>query len=904
MTGDRALIKPGSIRELIQQRISMERSGQSVGSLGPTLKQALQNLRKQEDETPTSANGFSRFYTDYLDEIIRTLYSAGKSVNPEAAKAVSIIALGGYGRREMAPFSDIDLLFLHGSRHQETARPLIEFILYPLWDSGLKVGYAVHTPASAIRFAQTDYTARTAYLDRRHITGQDTIYLEFARRYDAMRHTSIKAFIRAKLRELDLRHTVSDESRFLVEPDLKNGKGGLRDIQTILWIDHYESGHQPGDKERPSGLLDPSDLKTLTQARRFYATLRHHLHMIEQRDENRLRFDVQPRLATRLQFESRDGMLGAERMMSRYFQSATEVGRILRIFSARLEQKRLKRAPTNSGKLPATLRKDPLGNASNLKLHHGRLDFANPARLAQNPIDLFRLIYAYARQDKLDIHPRAITRLTESLPFIDHAARQNPDIAILFQRALLDSPSPGRTLHLMIETGILQKYLPPFGRLTNRIVYGLYRRYTLDEQAVHTVSFLHDLSIGTHKSDHPLCTEIIRNTSNLYPLYISALLHEAIHTVRDLDKDTCFQRMIPHMRRLGLNPDDAFDTSWTIANRMLLLDAVERRNLTDKRSIELISRQIGTLRRLNLLLVVSVCHLRAVHQHMWEERYARRFRQFYHAAKLYLQQGEAALDAYFNTQYQTYRDEIANRLTGWKKKEIARLFERLGPQLSPFVDTDLWARFLPVMRSAEKDRLPAAALMRPMNDETIEAILFGNDRPGLLTALAATITNFPVSIRSVQALTTSDGKAIDILILQPSQAGSITDTNLISKLHQALLTTMTSGLGLAPRTNRQLGDRRALFHVDPEVNLDPEASQHHLIVETIGLDRPGLLHDLTKALTSLDFAIQSAYISTYGERAIDTFYIQDMDGGKPTHSRRLSRMRQTLLDVLDHSDNT
>jgi len=895
---------PGNITKALQDAFHKKKIDQTDIAIGPLLRTIIANARRAGIETHSYGDALARCLSTSIDQIIRTLLDDQLNTQGLTHSPICIIAVGGYGRSDLAPYSDIDLLFLHAPQNDEIARPFLDALLYPLWDSGLKIGYGVHTPNGAVNFCKEDMTGRTAYLESRYLTGDHKLYDEFTKAYDKLRRSTIHEFVKAKLDEAEERHELSEQSRFLVEPDIKEGKGGLRDIHTIGWLYHYVYGSSIDGSAAQKPVLEKDEIKAFMRARQYLQTIRAQLHMARGTDDNKLSFDIQPEIAEKLSYAARRNMSPAERMMKHYFVTATDVGRLTRIFCARLEAENTKRLPQLPKILPSKILSDGLSSKPNIKIRNGRLDFDKPARANQKPLDWFRLIHVFSRQTKFDIHPAALSIIAKNLKYINKQTRNDREIASLFRNILIEAKNPIKTMRLMGETGLLGKYIPTYGKITGRIIYGLYRRFSLDEQTIQALSMLCLIHRGSVENEHPVITGIIQNSKDPYPYFLAVLFHELIWTIRDRDVEKGQALISRITTRLGLEKKDAVNTSWVAANRTLMIDTIERRKLADTRTIEHFCNQVKTPERLDLLLLVTTCHLKVVGLNVWDDRQRRQLQTLYESALAWFSGKQKELTAYQQDRAKKAHILIEEQLPNWSQAEKNWLIERVTPLALHTVEPTLWARFAPLMRNADKENLPGAVSVSLRNDGTVEAIIYGPDRDGLLTDLAGAVSMLGISFRSVEAMTTTDRKIIDVFILQSVDGHPLTDPTLVSRIHKSLLQTINSRPKKLPKPSRRLGDRRDIFHVTPSVRLDHEASDDCLVVEAIGLDRPGLLYQLTQALTDIGVTIRSAHVSTYGERAVDSFYLQDAPGYKITNKRRLQSIERRLYNVLSAGDPT
>ncbi|MEX0644095.1 MAG: [protein-PII] uridylyltransferase, partial [Parvularculaceae bacterium] len=758
-------------------------------------------------------------------------------------------------------------------------------------------GHAVHTPSSAIDFAQRDVMARTAYLDRRRIAGPEKLIADFDKRYEKLRKRTKSQFASAKRGERDERHERSDQSRFLAEPDLKEGKGGLRDLHLIRWLYKYEFDSEIDDPKAKKKLLSADDLNAFKKCERFLWSVRVQLHSLRGRGEERLSFDVQPALAERLGYAGRSDITAAERLMKHFFINAMEIGRLTRIFSAKLEEERFRISPSALRILPKALTKDEAGEKANLKLSFGRLNFDNAAKARRNPIDFFRLFRAFSKRPDFDFHPDALAIVAASTAIISTEARRDPLIGKLFLATLCEAKEPVKTLRVMTETGLLGKYIPSFGKIIGRIEYGLYRRFSIDENVLQSIGVLAEIIRGEAKEKHPIATAILERWGSTETFYVALLLHETMWAIREGSVEACERLVARIARRLGLAPEEAELAAWAAARHLVMARTAERRNLAEPKAIARFAAMVGDERRLDLLLVLSVCHFRVVSPFSWDDWTRRQLSELYYGASAWLKGGDPGLARRLADRAEEARAAAAAFLVDWEAAEREAFLMRIPDSVYRSIDPTMIARIADLARAATEEGARAAVAVR-LHDGDIEALVYADDRTGFLSDLAGAVASASLSVRTVQVMTTDDGKAIDIFAIQSADGEPISDPEIARRLHAKLLAAAKARPAKPFEPSRRLGDRRAIFSVPASVRLDLEASDDCLVVETEGRDRPGLLHELTAALAELGVTIDSAHVATYGARAVDAFYLRDEPGYKITDKRRLQTIERRLLGVL------
>lgn len=891
-TGRSAFYQASIVAELADA-VGDERAGRRTGAVGAVTRRAVDAARLDAMKHADRGDLIAARLARSIDVLIKALFAATGMKHAD----IAICAIGGFGRGELAPFSDVDLLFLHGADDDAAVRAVLDAMLYPLWDSGLKIGHGVHTPKSAVQFAKGDMVARTAYLDMRFVCGVKSLFSRFENDFQKLRKRTSPQFIAAKLEEQAVRQEAGGATRYLAEPDIKEGKGGLRDVQTIRWIYKYAYDGAIGAGAQIDKILGAKNVRALIKAERFLWSVRTHLHDLRGRADEQLTFDIQPAVADRLGYADRKGMSAAERLMRHYFVTAVETGRLTRILCARLEEESTKKLPRLPALLPKKLQSDEAPGKPNICIRGGRLDFENAARARRTPCDFFRYFRAFSKQPKIDFHPDALALIAEHATDVTSDVRKDPVVAALFKAILESNDNPVRTLRVMTETGLLGKYVPAYGDIVGRIQYGLYRQYTLDEELLRALGVYRDIRMGRLASEHPVSTRVVKDAPNPYVLTLALFLHETAWTVKGKSPVECEKLIGRIVRRLGLNREEAGLASWAAANHLLLVRTAERRNLTEAETISRFAEEVGSIDRLNLMVVLSTCHLRVVGRYSWDEVIRRQLTELYDSAVAWFRGGEEALQERFSKRAMLAREEARTRLAGWSSDEKEAFLSQLTSEMLRCVDSDILVRFAYLVRAAAEDRADAAVTVTP-RDGDLECIVYADDRPGLLADVAGAVANTGLSVRSVQAMTTADGRAFDIFAVQSADDTPVDDPSLARRLHQALVTAARTAPKTKPELKRRLGDRRQIFHIEPAVRVEREASRDAVIFEAEGLDRPGLLYEIAAALGALDVSIVSAHVATYGERAVDAFYLTDARGDKISDRRKLKKIEKALYAVL------
>src|SRR5271166_4760688 len=446
---------------------------------------------------------------------------------PVGTALPTIIAVGGYGRGLLAPGSDIDLLFLLPDKPTPAIEKIVEALLYVLWDLKQKVGHATRTVDECLKQARADMTIRTTLIEARLVTGDKNLFETLQTRFDREIVAKTAAeFVAAKLAEREARVRRAGASRYLVEPNVKEGKGGLRDLNTLFWISKYVYRVHNAHELIAAGVFSPREFALFRRCEEFLWTVRCRLHFLAGRAEERLSFDVQRPIARQLGYSTRAGLIDVERFMKHYFLIAKDVGDLTAIVCAALEERHTKPTPV-FGRFIGRLRRRTraIADARDFKVENDRINTIDDKVFARDPVNLIRIFWI-ADRSNLPIHPEAARLVTQSLKRVDLALRENPEANRLFLEILTSRRSPETTLRRMNEAGVLGRFIPDFGRIVGMVQFSMYHHYTIDEHLLRTVGVLSAIEAGRLKDDHPLASKIIHQIAHRTELYLAAFLHD------------------------------------------------------------------------------------------------------------------------------------------------------------------------------------------------------------------------------------------------------------------------------------------------------------------------------------------------------------------------------------------
>ncbi len=893
-----ALDAPGDGQEQRRRAIALLKAALSRGRL----------IAKERLENGAGGVETARLLCAVTDEVIGALWDFTtvhifRARNPTQGERIALMAVGGYGRGELAPFSDIDLLFVRPYKETAHTESVIEYMLYALWDLGFKVGHASRTVPECIKLSRADMTIRTSILEARFLVGERTLADDLGKRFreEVVKGTGAE-FVAAKLKERDERHTRAGASRFMVEPNVKEGKGGLRDLHTLFWIAQYLHPTDGVEGAMRMGVFDGREVRAFVRSFDFLEAVRAHLHFATGRPEERLTFDVQPEIARRMGYHDRprggDNTPAVERFMRRYFLIAKEVGLLTRAFSAKLEAEHLKSAPRGISRfLPGRATRQALAEPGFI-LDAGRLSISGPGTFDEDPVNLLRLFRIADARD-VDLHPDALTWATRKLGLLTYKVRRDPVAAAVFLDILAGAKKPGRTLELMNEAGVLGKFIPEFGHVVAQMQFNMYHSYTVDEHTLRAVAIINDIDAGRFAEDHPLATTIMPLIGDKQVLFLAMLLHDTGKGLAGGQEIAGARTARQACERLGLERRRVDLVAWLVEHHLVMSDYAQKRDVGDPATVAAFAAIVETPERLRLLLVLTIADIRAVGPGVWNAWKGQLLRELY-----------AATEALFRGGRSSDPTGVARR------RQEALAYEARATLVAEDPEAMAWAgaledTYFATMSAAEqrahyalaKRALAqggAAAEARWPTAMATEVLVAAQDRQGLFADLALTIATLGGNVLSARIFTSRDGSALDIFQVQDVSGRPFAEGNprLADRLAAALEEAARGRLAPFNALKFDLG-RASAFAITASVAVDNEASSGATVIETSGRDRPGLLAALARTLSDAGLSIQSAHIDNYGERAVDAFYVVDAKGAKLEAAGDIGAVRRKLVAVLD-----
>jgi [protein-PII] uridylyltransferase len=904
------------------------------------LVRIQQHVQAEFERGELSGLQAARRLAALMDGLVAVLFAYAMDQSSEARPdRLAVAATGGYGRGLLAPFSDIDLLFLTQNGPLPETLRAVEFMLYMLWDLGLKVGHATRSVLECLEAAEADITVRTALIDARRLGGEQALFDDLQTRFHAAQRDGVAEFIAAKQAERATRHARYGESPFVVEPNIKEGRGGLRDLQTLYWMSRYVFGTQTmaelvGESSPGGGLLTEGEAKHARRAWDFLWTVRFHLHYVAGRAEERLTFDLQPVVGARMGYTRHARQDGVERFMRHYFLTAREVARVTRVLEPAIV-----RAALGPPALAAVT--DPALHAAGFALADGQLLLAPGRDFHDEPILLLRILQI-ARDRVLELHPLAVRSLIRNERRAI-ALRGDPEAAAIFMDLLCgrsaDHPRaegahghpraesayghpraegaprhprvegghwPPRAdgahwLGILNETGVLGRYLPDWARIVGQMQFDTYHVFTVDEHTIEAVRVLNTMERHELVEVAPVASGLMDHLYSRRALYVATLLHD-IAKGRGGDHSELGAEVALNVGpMLGLTAEETEMVSWLVLHHLLLSQTAFKRDIDDPKTILDIAETIQSPERLRLLLVLTVADMRAVSSKVWNGWKATLLRELYARVAEVLAGGLATTER--DARVARAKEAASALLADWPEEQVDRFLSLGYASYWLSFDPETHARHARLMNEAEARHAPLTVDTQPLPARAVtEVTVYTADHAGLFSKIAGALAVAGASIVDARIHTMTNGMALDTFWIQDAGGGAFDAPHRIARLsvliEQALSGRIRLPAEMGKLSRSLMGRRMRVIHVPPRVVIDNSASNTHTVVEVNGRDRPGLLHDVTTAISGQGLQIASAHVSTYGVRAVDVFYVKDVFGLKVENERKLTQLREALLAAL------
>ena len=901
----RAVIERRALSEAIARAVEEHGVGQRkpvIELLRNALVDGRAELATRLSDKPYAGTECAEGHAFLIDQLVRVIHDhVTRDIYPannrSTGERLTIMAVGGYGRGEMAPHSDVDIAFLTPSKKTPWCEQVIEAMLYFLWDLGLKVGHSSRSLDDMVRMAKSDLTIRTALLEGRYVWGDQPLYEEAKRRFfsEVVAGTE-RQFVAEKLAERDERHKRLGDSRYVVEPNIKEGKGGLRDLHTLYWIGKYIHKVREPAELVEVGLLTRNEYRAFRRAENFFWAVRCHIHTITNRAEDRLTFDLQREVAARMRFTDRPGKSSVERFMQYFFLQAKRVGSLTAVFLAQLDEQFAAQRPRG---ILASFKAKPR-KLKGYTVIGGKIKAPSDKWFEQDPVRLLE-IFALAEAEGLEIHPETMRQAARDEHLLKGKVRRDTQANKYFMSVLAGRNDPETVLRWMNETGVFGRFVPDFGRVNAQMQFDMYHHYTVDEHTIRAIGLLSRIERGLEAEAHPRSTGLIHELASRRVAYVAVLLHDIAkgrggdHSV--LGAEVAL-RLCP---RLGLDEDETQLVSWLVRYHLLMSATAFKRDLADPKTIEDFVAVVQSIERLRQLTILTIVDIRAVGPGVWNSWKGQLLGELYDRAEERLRLG---YKAHGRLERIDHKKAAVAQCLGARGKLVESVGGKMGDTYWIAEPEDIIALNLVQLDAARKlkDALSIHCEYYAARGATLVTVIAA-DHPGLFYRIAGGIHLAGGNIIDARIHTARDGRAVDNFLVQDPLGRPFMEAEQLERLKAAIRDALANRVELVPSlAKRPLPHRRAeAFDVRPWLHFDNKASNRFTVIEVSARDRPALLNRLGRALFEAQLIIHSAHITTYGERAVDTFYVTDLLGHKVDRPDRLKAIEKLLLAAAEET---
>jgi [protein-PII] uridylyltransferase len=708
-----------------------------VEALRAALEAGRAEISRRLIERPGAGHDAAEAQAFLIDQLVRVIHDHAvddvyPSINRTSGERLTIMAVGGYGRGEMAPHSDVDIAFLTPGKQTHWCEQVIESMLYFLWDLGLKVGHSSRSLDDMVRMSKSDITICTANLEGRYVWGDQALFDEArARFYAEVVAGNERQFVTDKLNERNERHKRLGDSRYVVEPNVKEGKGGLRDLHTLYWIGKYiHKVRSPADLVEV-GLLTAQEYRAFRRAENFFWAVRCHLHTLTHRCEDRLTFDLQRAVAERMNFADRPGKSAVERFMQYFFLQAKQVGSLTGVFLAQLEEQSAKKQRRG---FFAGLRGRPK-TVKGFKVATGRIAAPDDDWFTADPVRMLE-IFAIADEQGLEIHPETMRQLNRDCRLIDGHIRRDKQANALFLSVLTSQRDPETVLRWMNEAGVFGRFVPEFGRVNAQMQFDMYHHYTVDEHTIRAIGLLARIEKGELAADHPLATMLFTKIHSRRAIYAAVLMHDIAkgrggdHSILGAD---IAKRLCP---RLGLSDEETELVSWLVRQHLIMSATAFKRDLADWKTITDFVAVVQSLERLRQLTMLTIVDIRAVGPGVWNGWKRQLLTELYNAAEERLRLGHVH-------HHRAERIAAKKAAVAQRMGADAPLVERIGKLMSDAYwiaeSEDVIALNLAQLEATRGEPLSITTTYDAARGATLVMVI-ASDHPGLFYRIAGAST--------------------------------------------------------------------------------------------------------------------------------------------------------------------
>ncbi|KEZ77052.1 [protein-PII] uridylyltransferase [Salinisphaera hydrothermalis] len=811
-----------------------------------------------------------------------------------ATDSACLVAVGGYGRNELLPQSDIDLLVLYQHNQLDTVGPALEGFFTYLWDLGLEIGHSVRSPAECAELAADDITIMTNLMESRVLVGDPALFARMRATTSAEHVWSSADFFNAKVKEQAARHERYDETAYKLEPNVKESPGGLRDIQTIAWVAKRQFAAHTLDGLVDYGFLSRREFSELHRGQAFLWRVRFALHMLTGRNENRLLFDHQIQIAQLLGYHDAENTLAVERFMQRYYRNIKALSALndvlLQLFSEAI--------------LHATDDERPRPINDRFQARHGFIEATHDKVFVETPSALLEIFYLMETRPGLSgIRARTLRLLRRDRRLIDDNFRNSIHCRRLFTEILRQRSGVTRALRRMNRYGILGRYLPKFGQIIGRMQYDLFHTLTVDEHTLFVIRNMRRLAIPRFNDELPFASELMQGLNKPQILYIAGLMHDIAKGRGGDHSELGAEDAREFCKAHGISSDDTELVCWLVRRHLLMSMTAQRRDINDVQVVNEFAREVGSRERLDRLFLLTICDIRATNPDLWNSWKESLLTDLYNNTRRALERGlDDPLD----------RDELIAET----RSAAAAMLTRAGVNTPHF--KNLWARFDPeyfLRHSPDEIARQTKAIITHGDDKNplvsitdipeqgTTLFVYTQDRDYLFGVTTGVLAQLGLSVLDARINTTSDDYTLDTYVIAEGDGHPIRDAYRRSEVESALVAAIADPAVESIDVTRRQGRRNQYFNVPTQIYFTQATERDCTVMEIMTADRPGLLSIIGDVFHRCGILLETAKIATIGERAEDVFFITDRQQMAIRDDDVLRELRDVMTAELDQSDS-
>lgn len=805
---------------------------------------------------------------------------------------LTLVAVGGYGRGELNPYSDVDLMFLYGGKDQQRVEDLAQKLLYFLWDMRMDVGYSVRTIADCVEMAKSDLTVKTALLDARFLIGSRVLFREFEKvMLTQILAKGSDAFIREKVAEVRTRREKYGSTVYILEPNIKEGEGGLRDLHSALWLAKIKYKIAEPRELVIKGVLTEEELETYQSALGYLWRIRNELHYLAGRKNDQLTFVSQPQVAQFLGYADNGRVLAVEEFMRDYYLHATRVEHFSSLLISRCTLR-------DERKILGYFTRRPVGDG--FYVLRGELVVPDDAAFEKEPVRIMKA-FEYAQKHGVALNIRVKGMIRKHLDLVNDRFRRNKEINASFFAILRSEKGVAETLKLMHHLEFLNRFIPEFGHIFCKVQHDIYHIYTVDIHSLFAVDEITRLWKGEHTADLPLLTQLAREVDKRELLLLAVLLHDMGKGEGGGHAERGAAQVPTIARRMGLSREDTERLEFLVRYHLLFAHIAQRRDLHDEKMIIQFARQMEKSENLKMLYLLTYADIKAVGPDVWTEWKALLLQELYEKAFQVLERGDFRLEA-SSERVKRVKRHVAELLESelplpLVKEELRALTTRHLLSTPPAVIAD-HVRVLCSLKEQTMVMRVEHNLEKGYSAFTICTL----DVPGLFSKITGVMAANGINILGAQIHTSRNGKALDMLQVNSPQGFVITDENRWKRVEEDLLQVLHGEVQIKELVEKR--QRPSLLSDRPKprfpsrVEIDNEVSADYSVIDIYTHDKVGLLYRITSTLTDLGLYIGIAKISTKVDQVADVFYVKDIFSHKVRSEEKLVEIRERLLAAV------